>query len=91
MEVFEKGGSVVVKGVIKTIDDIERIKSYIDHKDYIDLVIEDSFAMPSALIGHLIKLKQKDNKQIVLKVGSEDLYELLTDLDLGKIFNIVKL
>jgi hypothetical protein len=91
MEIFERGDSVIIKGVIKTLEDVERIKRLIDNKNYIELVIEDSFAMPSALIGHLIKLKQKDNKQIVLKIGNDDLYELLVDLNLGKIFTIIKM
>jgi uncharacterized protein YcsI (UPF0317 family) len=91
MEIFEKNGAIYVKGTIKTLENIENIKKYISDKDYIELIIEDSFAMPSALIGYLIKLKQKDKKQVVLKIGNDDLYELLMDLGLLSEFNVMKI
>jgi len=93
MELVVNGGNIEVKGVIKTIEDVESIKSAISsiNGDVITLKIVDSFAMPSALIGYLIKLRQLENKQITLKIGDEGLYELVQDLNLQRDFNIQRI
>jgi len=93
MELKVTGNSVEIKGIIKTIEDVEEIKSSLSsiNSDLITLKIVDSFAMPSALIGYLIKLKQLEGKQINLKIGDEGLYELVQDLNLDRDFNLQRL
>jgi len=93
MELKVTGNSIEIKGIIKTIEDVENIKSSIEsmNSNVITLTIVDSFAMPSALIGYLIKLKQLEGKQINLRIGDEGLYELVQDLNLNKDFNIQRL
>ena len=93
MELKVTGNSIEIKGIIKTIEDVENIKSSIEsmNSNVITLTIVDSFAMPSALIGYLIKLKQLEGKQINLRIGDEGLYELVQDLNLDRDFNLQRL
>jgi hypothetical protein len=86
-------GNIEIKGVIKTIEDVENIKQAIENYikgDTVKLTIIDSFAMPSALIGYLIKLHSLQKKNIILKIGDDNLYELMQDLNLDKEFNVQK-
>jgi len=93
MELKVTGNSIEIKGIIKTIEDVEEIKSTLSsiNSDLVTLKIVDSFAMPSALIGYLIKLKQLEGKQINLRIGDEGLYELVQDLNLDRDFNLQRL
>jgi len=93
VELKVSGNNVEINGVIKTIENVEEIKSAMSSIDStsISLKITDSFAMPSALIGYLIKLKQLENKQITLRIGDEGLYELVQDLNLDRDFNLQKI
>jgi len=87
-------GSIEIKGVIKTIEDVENIKqtieNYVKGSDVV-LKIIDSFAMPSALIGYLIKLKSSQKKNVTLKIADDGLYELMRDLNLGEEVNLQKI
>lgn len=46
------------------------------------LKINDSFSMPSSVIGFLLKLKQKETIRIRMQVGDQRLFTLLNDLNL---------
>jgi type II secretory pathway component GspD/PulD (secretin) len=87
-------GIIEINGVIKTIEDVENIKKAIENnargKDVV-LKINDSFAMPSALIGYLIKLKSLQKKNVFLKIADNGLYELMRDLNLEDEFNLQKI
>jgi len=50
--------------------------------------IRDSFAMPSAMIGYLMKLIEQDKISLTIYIGDERLSELLDDLGLTQAFNI---
>ena len=93
MKIIVNGNIVEIDGVIKTIENVEEIKNTVSSisSDMIILKIINSFAIPSSLIGYLIKLKQLDNKKITLQIGDEDLYELIQDLNLNRDFDIQKL
>jgi hypothetical protein len=87
-------GTIEINGVIKTIEDVESIKRSIEEyakgSDVI-LKINDSFAMPSALIGYLIKLKSLQKKNVFLKIADSGLYELMRDLNLEEEFHLQKI
>jgi len=87
-------GVLKIKDVIKTIEDVENIKTTIKNNmnaSNVTLKILDSFAMPSALIGYLIKLKQLEHKNVKLEIKDDGLYELMQDLNLDKDFQLIKL
>jgi hypothetical protein len=87
-------GSIEIDGVIKTIEDVENIKKAIEENvkgSEIILKINDSFAMPSALIGYLIKLKALQQKNVILRIADEGLYDLMKDLNLEEEFHLQKI
>jgi len=93
MEILKKANVIEIEGVIKTISDANKINDVI--KDFkagesIIIKIKDSFAMPSSVIGILMK-KVEEGVNIKIEVGSEILYELLDDLNLTDKFNVKKI
>ncbi len=86
-------GKVEVEGNIRGLQDIEQIKGvidamYLEAGDSLLFEIKDSFSMPSALIGYLLKLVEQQRVNLQLIVGNEILDELLTDLNLKRTFNL---
>jgi hypothetical protein len=87
-------GSIEIDGVIKTIEDVENIKKAIEENmkgSEVILKINDSFAMPSALIGYLIKLKALQQKNVILRIADEGLYDLMKDVNLEEDFHLQKI
>ena len=86
-------GKIEIEGNIRGLSDIEQIKAVIDgmqleHNDSLVLAIKDSFSMPSALIGYLLKLVEQKGVNINVTVGNGILEELLYDLNLKQAFNL---
>jgi hypothetical protein len=52
--------------------------------------INDSFSIPSTVIGELLKIKDT-GVNVNLEVGDDILYELLDDLNLVSTFNVRKM
>ena len=91
--VTKKSNSIVVEGNIKNLEDVGRIRDEIESYnlkggDSFSIEIKDSFAMPSALIGYLIKLIQKDNINLSMCACDDRLLGLLDDLGLIRAFNV---
>lgn len=90
MEIRSSAGSVTITGNIKTIADFQNIKQSIDgvvaaHK-LITINIVDSLSITSSVIGYLNKLVLKDNVDLRLNIGNEELFNLLDDLNLVSTF-----
>ena len=82
---------LAVAGIIKTIDDSMALREAIqkpveEGADSLTLRIEDSFAMPSAVIGYLMKLVNGDKVRLTLLAKDRRLYELLEELQLASVF-----
>jgi hypothetical protein len=93
MKVSVSGNLVEIEEVIKTLDDVNKINNIISEfktGSTLILRIKDSFAIPSSIIGILIK-KKKEGVDIHLEVGNDTLYELLDDLNLINHLNVRKL
>jgi hypothetical protein len=93
MDVKTSGNLVEVDGVIKTINDSQVLVNAI--KDVskggsVLVRINDSFSLPSTVIGELLKLKD-GGVNVALEVKDEILYELLDDLNLVSAFNVRKI
>jgi hypothetical protein len=92
MEITARGSNeLVVSGLIKTIDDSMALRAavqalYDGGAAAITLRIEDSFALPSAVIGYLMKLVNRDKVRLTLLAGDRRLCELLDDLQLTGTF-----
>lgn len=95
MQIHIRDNRLVITGNVKSIQDSEEIKKALQDiaKDHIsiELILLDSISLTSSVIGFLVKLAQKDRKNILLKVADNQLYDLLQDLNLYTIFPIEKI
>ena len=92
MEIRQNGNIIEVDGVIKTITDSQQLVDAIQAASTngsVIIKINDSFSLPSTVIGKLLKMKDGGVK-ISLEVKDEILYELLDDLNLIEAFNVRK-
>ena len=84
---------LTVEGVIKTIDDSMALRGAIqklveDGADAVTVRIEHSFALPSAVIGYLMKLVNRDKVRLTLLASDPRLCELLEELQLTSAFGV---
>jgi len=88
--------NILVTGTIKTIANAQVIKeairhAYEQHPDaIINLTIKDSFIITSSVIGFVIKSIKMDKMSLHVNVGSDELYEMLNDMNLIEIMNVGK-
>ena len=91
MTLKQEGNIINIEGNIKSIEDYEQITSALDNVkasfDSIILNIKNSISITSSVIGYLVKLAN-EGKKIYLNVGSEDLYDLLDELNLINLFSV---
>ncbi|MDQ1245171.1 MAG: hypothetical protein QG565_1512 [Campylobacterota bacterium] len=90
MEIETSSNTIKITGNIKSISNFQTIKESVDalilqHK-HINIVIVDSLSITSSVIGYLNKLVLKDNIDIHMSVGNEQLLHLLDDLNLIQTF-----
>jgi hypothetical protein len=93
MEVKSSGSLVEVDGVIKTINDSQVLVNAIKdaaRNGSVTVRINDSFSLPSTVIGELLKIKD-NGANVTLEVKDDILYELLDDLNLVSTFNVRKI
>lgn len=93
MELNKNGTEVIVTGNVKTIDDSMALRDEIQQlvdggASAITLRFQDSFALPSAVIGYLMKLVNRDRVRLTLLTGDQRLYVLLDDLQLLEAFGV---
>ena len=93
MEVRVVGSTIEVDGIIKTINDSQMLVNAIKdaaNSGSVSIRINDSFSLPSTVIGELLKLKD-NGVSISMEVKDEILYELLDDLNLISAFNVKRM
>jgi hypothetical protein len=93
MEIIKTNNVVEVEGIIKTMNDAHKLNDTLNNFKEGSLVvikIKDSFAMPSVVIGNLLK-KVEEGVNIKLEVKSDILYEVLNDLNLVNKLNVKKI
>lgn len=93
MEIRKSGTEVIVIGNVKTIDDSMALRDEIQQlvdggAAGITLRFQDSFALPSAVIGYLMKLVNRDRVRLTLLAGDQRLYVLLDELQLLETFGV---
>ena len=94
MEITSSSNTINIIGNIKSIGHFSDIKTVVDgvvaqHKSII-INIVDSLSMTSSVIGYINKLILKDDIDISMRVGNDQLLHLLDDLNLTKIFKVRK-
>jgi len=83
--------TIMIEGHITGMNEVMQIKDIISSNiqvDTFELVINDAYVIPSALIGFLAKLVNVDGKKIVISDAKDELKDLLNDLDLNQIFHV---
>jgi len=91
MTVKREGNVIEIEGNIKSLEDFEKIKYTIEEimpTKSITLNLKDSISITSSVIGYLNKLVNVDGVEVYLNVKTQELYDLLRDLDLDKVFHI---
>ena len=94
MEITSSTNTIKITGNIKSISNFAEIKNLVDsvvtqHKN-ITINIIDSLSITSSVIGYFNKLILKDNINIEMRVGNDQLMLLLTDLNLASTFKARK-
>ena len=93
MELKRSGNLIEVNGVIKTISDSQELIGAIKEASAngsVVLKINDSFSLPSTVIGELLKVKDS-GVNVTVEVKDDILYDLLDDLNLKTAFNVRKI
>ncbi len=95
MTITHNGNSVTIAGNIKSISDYQTIKSTLDtviqeHKSIV-LNITESISITSSVIGYFNKLVLKDGIKIDMRIGNNELMELIDELSLKSVFNARKM
>lgn len=94
MTITDSGNNeLTIGGNIKTIDDSMALKDAVKRLQAagcsnILLRVPDSFSMPSAVIGFLMKLVNHDKVKLSIKAGDPRLGELLDELQLTAVFGV---
>lgn len=91
MEVKIESNSVMVNGSVATISDFHKVREVIDQmkKDNTQgfvLKLYDTHHMTSALLGHLLKIRQKDGVPVKIYTNSDSLLSLLKKMELSDVF-----
>ncbi len=94
MDIEVSSEHITITGNIKSVSDFQQIKSAVDnavsqHKN-IFIHIVDSLSMTSSVIGYFNKLVLKDGINLQIKVGNQQLLDLLNDLHLTSTFKVHK-
>jgi hypothetical protein len=94
MDISVSGRTVTITGNIKSIGDYQTLKDtlerVVDTQKSIIIDIKDSISITSSVIGYLTKLVQKDDIDIQIKVGDENLYELFDEINLIQLFKVTR-
>ncbi len=95
MDISVSSNIVTITGNIKTVNDFQDIKTNIDavvaNKKSIVVNLVDSLSITSSVIGYFNKLVLKDKIDLTLRVGNDQLIELLEDLSLKSLFKARKI
>lgn len=97
MEISTVGAQeLVIGGIVKTIDDSTLLRNTIQRMyeagaTAVTLKFTDSFALPSAVIGYLMKLVNRDHVRLTLLAGDQRLVDLLDELQLSETFGVKRL
>jgi len=93
MDIVKNNNVLEIEGIIKTMNDANKLNESLEEfqeGSAVILRIKDSFAMPSAVIGNLLK-KVEEGTNVRLEVNSGILYEVLDDLNLINKLNVKKI
>jgi len=95
--ITNSNNTITIKGHISTLNHYMEIKQVIhesiaaNNLQAFTILIPDSNTITSSMIGFFIKIVNMDRINLTLKVGQEDLFNMLKDLNVATLFNLEKL
>ena len=93
MRIEKKGNQeLIIYENIKSIDDYVAIREAVtkivnDGASELQIYIPDSFSMPSSVIGFLIQMINEGKLRLRMRIGDNNLFELLDEMNLIATFN----
>lgn len=94
VKITNKSVEIKATGIIVSLDDSSKIKEEIVKQEAanpgknIELIIEDSYLIPSSLIGALLKMIHENKTPISVLTKNEQLYYLIQRLKLTELLNV---
>lgn len=94
MEISVSSNTITLSGNIKSIGDYQKVKDTMDDfiktNKHVIFNIKDSISIISSVIGYFNKLVLKDEIDLQINVGDDQLMELFEDLNLVSLFKVKK-
>lgn len=94
MNVRVEGDNVFIEGLVRGNSEVAEIKSVISNlissNKVVTIQFENSYVIPSSLIGFLLKVIHDDKINLNVKVKQKELYELLDRLNLVSALKVSK-
>lgn len=94
IEQLDKKAYMFISGNIRNNTEVSSIKSHFAdlsrNNMQIRIIFNDSYIMPSSLIGFLLKVIHEDKFDLDIEVKKDDLYNLLARLNLVKQLNVIR-
>ena len=84
MNIKVENNNIIIEGLVRGNSEVAEIKSIVSNTTSKNIVIvfQDSYVIPSSLIGYLLKSIHDDKIDLSVKVKQHELYELLDRLNL---------
>jgi len=82
--------TLTVEGHITGVTEVLEIKTALANLniEILEIIVRDAYVIPSALIGYLVKLVQKDGIKVVFRAEQDSLKTLISDLNLNAVFEV---
>lgn len=79
-----------IEGHITGVAEVLEIKTKLSTVDFeiLEITVKDAFVIPSALIGYLVKIVQKDGVKVMFNAQQDSLKTLISDLNLDAVFEV---
>ena len=94
MNIRLEADNVIIEGLVRGNTEVAEIKSVISNlvssSKIVTIQFENSYVIPSSLIGFLLKVIHDDKINLTVKVKQKELYDLLDRLNLVSALNVSK-
>jgi hypothetical protein len=86
---------IEIDGAVNTIQNYQEIKGEVESMlsmgiTDVHIVLRNTPSLTSSIIGYLIKVRAVNRATVTLHVASDQLYELLEQLNLTSSFNVIR-
>ncbi len=92
MNIKVENNNIIIEGLVRGNSEVAEIKTTISNltSKSVSIIFQDSYVIPSSLIGYLLKSIHDDKIDLNIKVKQHELYELLDRLNLISALKVSK-